>query len=220
MTSHEPVHAVVFDMDGLLLDTTPVLVTAYTMTVEQITGRRITPDELFGVWHHGTSRMTLPPLIGRTPAEDELRQHTANFRTLLHQLRPYEGIVEMVHEIATQVPVGVFTAAAREYAMRCLEETGLWQYFDDDQLIANEDVTHQKPDGQGLVMLANRWQLPTESLIYIGDALNDVLAARHAGALAVAGRWGHYFSEDHPADVICDTPGDLVVLLEKRAFQG
>ncbi len=192
-----------------------MLVAAYGATVSQLTGRSMRDTELFEVWHHGTVSGTLESLIGRPPSTEEIDLHLSNVGDALSLLHPYAGVPEAVEAIAAKVPVAVFTSSSRAYAQRCLQSCGLDRFFFNDRLVANEDVARPKPNGEGLLLLCRRFQVAPRNVAYAGDAKNDMLAAEDAGLLAVAGRWGHYFTEDIPADVICDHPSDLVTLLSK-----
>jgi phosphoglycolate phosphatase-like HAD superfamily hydrolase len=48
---------------------------------------------------------------------------------------------------------------------------------------------------------------------YVGDATNDLEAARRSGARAVAAAWGHLYKPGEPADVVLDDPRDLLTLV-------
>ena len=54
-------------------------------------------------------------------------------------------------------------------------------------------------------------------MAYIGDAPNDIGAARAAGTVSAAAAWGHQYDAAVPADVTLAAPGDALALLSGEA---
>jgi HAD superfamily hydrolase (TIGR01509 family) len=91
------------------------------------------------------------------------------------------GASRLLHRIAgAGLPMGIVTRNSREAAGRTLEALGAPQLA----LVAREDA-RPKPDPDGLLQLARRWQLPPAALAYVGDFRFDIEAARRAGMTAV-----------------------------------
>jgi len=74
-------------------------------------------------------------------------------------------------------------------------------------------VARPKPWPDGIEQACRELGVAPGDAAYVGDAPNDLEAARRSGALAVAAGWGHQFRPDEPADLVAPTPGDLLALL-------
>ena len=91
------------------------------------------------------------------------------------------GASSLLHSIAdADMPVGIVTRNSREAAGVTLAALGAPPL----ELVAREDA-RPKPDPEGLLKLAERWQLAPESLAYVGDFRFDIEAAKRAGMMAV-----------------------------------
>jgi HAD superfamily hydrolase (TIGR01509 family) len=90
------------------------------------------------------------------------------------------GAQELLRQLTQRgLPVGIFTRNSRESSMHVLARLGT----PCDDLVAREDAP-AKPDPTGLRLLAERWQLSAERLLMIGDFRYDLEAARNAGVMA------------------------------------
>jgi phosphoglycolate phosphatase-like HAD superfamily hydrolase len=91
-----------------------------------------------------------------------------------------EALVRWLDEHANGTPVSVLSLNSREAALRSLELNRLEQRV--EHVVGREDVTHGKPDPEGLRVLAERHGIEPERMLLIGDAETDRLAAERAGA--------------------------------------
>jgi HAD superfamily hydrolase (TIGR01509 family) len=91
------------------------------------------------------------------------------------------GADRLLHSIAASgLPVGIVTRNSREAAGMTLEALGAPAV----PLVAREDA-RPKPDPDGLLQLAERWQLAPSALAYVGDFRFDIEAANRAGMTSV-----------------------------------
>ena len=84
-------------------------------------------------------------------------------------------------------------------------------------LVCGDTTPHAKPHPAPLLEAARRIGVPAASCVYVGDDLRDVQAGRAAGMMTVAVAWG-YLGEGEPieswgADYLAPTPSDLLKLL-------
>lgn len=89
---------------------------------------------------------------------------------------------------AAQVPTAILTRNSRDATALTLSRLGIEM----EHVLTREDC-RPKPDPQGLLMIAAAWGLPCQNLVYIGDFLYDLQAARAAGMQA----W-FYDTGEHP----------------------
>jgi phosphoglycolate phosphatase/AHBA synthesis associated protein len=203
--------AVIFDMDGTLLDSLDTVPVAYMATVEELTGRSCTVDEIVSNYSVGPGRAMLSELLGRPCEENDLalcHDHLRRRRSFVHS---YPGIERSLSELAATLKVGVFTGAGRGAAEILLAHTGLRKYF--DVVVTGDDVLRPKPAPDGILAACEALGAPVGEAAYVGDAPNDMHAAAAAEVLAVLAGWGHQYVSSTPADLVVPDPAGLVHLL-------
>lgn len=88
-----------------------------------------------------------------------------------------DGAESLLHRLVSAGrAVGVFTRNSREAASAMIASLAI----PCDTLIAREDAA-AKPDPEGLLKIARRWELPASAMLCVGDYLYDLQAARSAG---------------------------------------
>jgi pyrophosphatase PpaX len=179
---------VLFDFDGTLADTIPLIVASY---------------------HHALSASSLPPVddvevrswIGR-PLQPVLEErypgrgaeltevyrawNLANHDDLIQVVPGMTGLLDAIH--AAGARTGVVSSKRAETVRLGLRAVGLADRID---VVAGQDeVSRHKPDPEPLLYAARRLGVPAADCVYVGDATVDIEAARAAGMGAVAVTWG------------------------------
>jgi phosphoglycolate phosphatase-like HAD superfamily hydrolase len=185
-----PPSAVIFDVDGVLLELTPAEEDAFFAPFETLYGLtglsrdwdsyRIRNDEEI-------IKEVFERRLGRPPAAEELARHVEEYCSVLEHgysrgrlaVRPIPGAPELL-EALRGVP-GLTTGAAtanlhRAAAMR-LRQAGLWGHV--GQHCRGADGGGHK--SEVLARLISRLAVPPERTIYVGDNLNDLEAGRASG---------------------------------------
>jgi HAD superfamily hydrolase (TIGR01509 family) len=198
----------VWDMDGTLLDSGVVVPAAYVATVRELGGPPVTPAQVVARYWLGTSEMILADLLGRdvaaAAADIYYRQLAAA------DIGPYPGVADVLAALRRRGhPVAVFTGASSRAAQILLASAGVAA----DLVIGGDQVQRPKPAGDGLLLTASRLGVPASSLAYVGDAPNDLKAARAVGGVSAAAAWGHQYDPAEPADVTLATPAAALDLL-------
>ena len=179
--------AVVFDMDGVLVDSGAHHREAWTRMLGEL-GVAAPP----GFWRRTIGRPAVeavPLLLGKPVAPAEAR-HLANrkhqhYVTLAARGLPaVAGVTAFVDTLrARAVPLAVATSARRSDAVELLGPLGLLDRF--DAIVTAEDVTHGKPDPEVYLLAAGRLGAPPHACLVFEDALVGVQAARGAGMRVV-----------------------------------
>ena len=184
-----PVRAVLFDLDGTLIDTLPDLHAAACAMLQDM-GRPGLPLESIRAY----VGRGIPNLIKRVlanslhaaedagppPAEAvaSYRRHYA--RENGQNAQVYPGVIEGLDAIkALGLPLGVVTNKADAFIRPLLDQAGLTGYF--DVLVGGDLLPRVKPDPMPLVWACGRLGVSPAETLFIGDSLNDALAARAAG---------------------------------------
>jgi pyrophosphatase PpaX len=180
--------AVLFDLDGTLIDSIDHIVGCWQYTVRTCLGREIAREEVL-------------PTIGRhllscfeeiAPGRsEEMYQVYRDYEYGAHdqRIKLVPGTRETLEALkALGVPVGVVTSKGLEVATRGLGLFDLGGYF--DTLVTREDTQRHKPHPDPLLVGAQRLGVSPERTIYVGDSSVDVLAGKAAGMVTAWVAWG------------------------------
>jgi len=208
--------AVLFDLDGTLLDSIRLILDSYHHTLE-VHGH---PPRSDAHWLAGIGTPLWVQLAEWAHDEAVMQAMIATYRDFNvtnHDkvVRAYPGVVEMVHAIRRRgLRTGLVTSKMRTGALRGLNLLGLTEAM--DTIVAVDDVANPKPHPEPVMRAAEVLELETESVIYVGDSVHDMASGRAAGARTAAVLWGP-FDRDHLAasapDFWLEQPDDLLAIL-------
>lgn len=203
------VQAVVFDLDGTLLDTMTSVPRAYVETIRDLGGPDLTLAQLIATWHIGPAPVVLTHFLGRTATDSELECFYDRVAAAAESTRPFPGVVELLHALRRGGrTLAVYTSATRRIADMMLTGTGLNDYF--PVVVTGDQVADPKPAPDGLLDACRLLGIPASATAYVGDSDTDLGCARAAGAIPIHARWsahiesapGHPHTAYRPADVI------------------
>jgi HAD superfamily hydrolase (TIGR01509 family) len=205
--------AVVFDLDGVLLDSEQV----WDEVREQLVRER------GAHWHEGAQR----EMMGMSSVEwsqymhDELgladppeaisaevvRRMEERYRSRLPLI---DGAREAVERLAGRWPLGLASSSNREVIDLVLELSGLAQFF--RVTVSSEEVARGKPAPDVYLEAARRLEVRPEGCVAIEDSENGIRSAKAAGMRVVAIPNPHYRPRDEAlalADVRLDSLAEL-----------
>jgi HAD superfamily hydrolase (TIGR01509 family) len=189
------VTALIFDLDGTLVDTVYAHVFAWQRAFAEeglpIDGWRIhrRVGMSGGLFTRAAARE-----VGRELSVEEAetlqRRHGELFRELLPERRPLPGAVDVLRELRDGgVTHGIATSGRRPEIDASLEALGVGE---ETVVVERGDVTRAKPEPDLFLACAERLGAPAAQCYVVGDAVWDLLAARRAGMLAVGLLSGGY----------------------------
>lgn len=182
-----PPRAVVFDLDGTLVDTFAISLQATQHVLRQFLPGPVPDSEvipLFGV--------PLPEIMARY-APQRVEAMVAAFESyyLAHQealVRPFAGVIEALEALLNWgYPLGVLSNKRKEPGLREIRICGLTGLFQSVLLL--EDLAAPKPAPEALRQSAQALGVPPEDVLYVGDSVLDIQCARLAGARSAAALW-------------------------------
>jgi HAD superfamily hydrolase (TIGR01549 family) len=187
--------ALVFDLDGTLVDTVYAHVFAWQRALAEaglpIEGWRIHRriGMSGGLFARGVARE-----VGRPLSDEETeavqQRHGAIFRELLPERRPLPGAVELLRELRElAVAHGIATSGRRPEIDLSLEALDVPP---ETVVVERGDVRRAKPEPDLFVECVNRLGADPRETYVVGDAVWDLLAARRAGMLSVGLLSGGY----------------------------
>lgn len=181
--------AVLFDLDGTLIDTKSLYLEAYRVAVEPYVRQDMTHEDIMAL--RPTSEIAfIRAVVEETDFEACLedfyrayeRLHTDRFRGV------YPGIPEALAAIRGRgLPLGLVTGKSRrswEITRALVDELGPF-----DTLVFDDDVRAPKPDPHGLELALAAVGVDPGAAAYVGDTRSDMEAARTAGLRPVAALW-------------------------------
>ena len=192
-------HALIFDLDGTLIDTVYAHVFAWQRAFEEagigIDGWRIhrRVGMSGGQFTNAVTREISRELTSEE-SEDLLERHTQIYAEICPRPRPLPGAVKLLRSLKESgITFGIATSGARPEIDASLEAIGVG---DDDVVIDSGFVNRTKPAPD--LFLACQQQLGVSPLdcYVVGDAVWDILAARRAGMLSVGLLSGGYGEEE------------------------
>ena len=179
---------VLFDLDGTLADTIPLIVASYQHAFRTVLAEEV-EEARARAW---IGRPLLPALLEERPDhghELDRVYREWNLANTSRLIRRYPGVPEMLGALAAAgVRCAVATSKRRETARLALDAVGIAGLV--DVVAALEDTTRHKPSPEPLLHAAAALGTDPAGCVYVGDAVVDVLAARAAGMAAVAVTWG------------------------------
>src|SRR3982750_3930842 len=194
-SSHPRPIAVLFDLDGTLVDTIQLLLESvqYAFRDHVASGRRA-PSEAEWIAGIGTPLVTqLRPYVSH---DAELAALVAGYRVYQGQhhdrlTRCYTSTPDVVAALkARGHPLGIVTSKADEIARRSLSHVGLLDMM--DTLAGADSTTRHKPDPEPVLLALERLGYGPDEAIFVGDSPHDVNAGNAAGVTTVAALWGPF----------------------------
>ncbi|HVF10270.1 MAG TPA: HAD family hydrolase [Abditibacteriaceae bacterium] len=207
----QSLRAVIFDLDGTLADTFPLIVAAWNAAVREPLGRAFAPEEViarFGVPDSAMLRRALPAAAW----ERAIKTYHEYYEAEHEIVAPFPGVPEMLEALLQcGLPLGLMTGKGRPAAHITLRKLGWAGMF--SSVVTGEDVSRQKPAPEGIRLVAEQLGATAEYCIYVGDMPGDIEAGRAAGMITVAAGWHGYYQDrlrlstpdhwaEHPADIV------------------
>ena len=198
--------AIVFDLDGVLVDTMPAIRAAWA---EWATRRGVSAELVLSEIH-----LTALELIQKfAPALDPVAEASsiATRQATLHtSVVAFDGAVELIARLAPG-DWAIVTSARREPALRHIAMAGLPV---PEVLISAEDTPHGKPDPSGYRLAAERLRVSAADCLAVEDSPAGARAARDAGMHVLGVTNTHHESELRDAHAVIASLAEIEVVLE------
>lgn len=202
--------AVLFDLDGTLLDTAPDFYRVLLQIQQRHALQPVAYEALRSRASDG-SRAMLKLAVGEALDETALQPLVTEFLDLYEadpvaDGRLFNGINELLEALeARQTPWGIVTNKPRFLSLKVLRYLQLTERC--ATLICPEDVSQSKPSPEGLLLAAKQLKLEADRCLYLGDHLRDIEAGRAAGMTTIACGFGYL----KPGELVTDWNADHVV---------
>lgn len=212
--------AVLFDLDGTLVDTAPDLGLALNMQRERHGLPALPLSTIRPYASHG-SKGLLGIGFGMTPDDADFEAMRVEYLDLYDQVFTqspvmFEGIPELLKSIEDAGLLwGVVTNKPRRFTQPLMAAMGLVGRA--ACIVSGDDAPRAKPYPDTLFLACDLSGTMPHGCLYVGDAERDIQAGRAAGMRTVVARYGYLDAQDQPdlwgAEEMIDTPSELNAIL-------
>ena len=193
--------AVLFDLDGTLIDSIGLLLASVRHAFEGFNGRSPTEQE----WVAGIGTPLAKQLRDFCESEEQVEQLTFRYRTFQRAehdrlTSAYPGALEVLGSLAASGhPMGIVTSKSNEMMDRALQLTGIAPYM--GTRIGCDSCTIHKPDPFPVRMALSELGYDASEAVFVGDSPHDINSGNGAGVVSIAALWGPFSREQlHPAN--------------------
>jgi phosphoglycolate phosphatase len=220
--SHRPGYrAVIFDLDGTLLDTLEDIGDSMNVTLE----RMGFPTHLIRAYRYltgdGVTRLAERSLPAASKDESTMSTCIREFRAeyakrFFNKTRPFPGIPGLLDELTRRaVRLNILSNKMDEFTKLAADKLlTRWEF--DVVMGAHPDVP-QKPNPAGALLIAQRLAIEPSEFAYLGDTDTDMKTAVQAGMFPVGALWGFREEEElweSGAEAVVKSPGEFLRFFE------
>jgi pyrophosphatase PpaX len=207
---------VLFDLDGTLIDSGPIILASMHHAVRTVLGREIASEELAATVG-GQGLVAQMHALDPERADALVEAYRVHNEPLHETLEAFEGMVDVLASLkADGRKLGIVTAKRHSTVGLAFERLP-WLGEQFDLVVAHEDTERHKPDPDPVLWAAERLGVEPASAAYVGDSPFDIRAAKAAGAFAVGVGWGGLHSAEtllaEEPDAFVHSPEELLDVL-------
>ncbi len=180
---------VLFDLDGTLIDSGPMIVASMRHAANSVLGRDI-PDEVLSAAVGGPGLVAQMQALAPDRVDDLVAAYREHNVPLHDELQAFWEVVEVLPRLRAEGRrLGIVTAKRRETVQLAFDRLpGLEDNF--AVVITSDDTERHKPDPAPILAAVDRLGVAPADAAYVGDSPFDVRAAKAAGVFAIAVAWG------------------------------
>ncbi len=211
LTNRPAAKAVIFDLDGVLVNSFEVMREAFAIAYREVVGPGPAPFEEYskhlGRYFPDIMKIMKLPMAMQEPFVRE------SYR-LAHRVTMFEGVPELLATLSGQgVLMSVATGKSGPRARSLLKQLGVLDHF--THVIGGDEVARAKPAPDIVLRALELMEVPAGETFMVGDAWTDLVSAREANVMAVAALWGESDQEEllsHQPDAVVRHPSEILDL--------
>ena len=179
------IKGIIFDFDGTLANTLPVIYACYDYSTEKVLGKKADRApfiETFGQPLY----ICLTSIFGEENGSRICDEYRA-YQEIHHDelIKPFPGVKETLEQLQqTGIPMAIVTSKSTATCLRGARCLGIEKYF--VAVIGTEQVTHPKPDPEPTRMALEKLGTKPEETLCVGDAPYDIISGKAAGCHTAA----------------------------------
>ncbi len=200
------ISGVIFDMDGVLIDSHPAHLAAWKALLCSA-GRNLSDDEIWFILEGRTRNEILRHFLGDlsdTDLQEFGRQKDEIFRTMEHSIQAIPGVIDFLGVLNHNgIAAAVATSASEIRTVSTIERMGLAEHF--EAVITASDVAAGKPDPTVYRLACERLNIPPSRALAFDDAPAGIQSAKSAGMRCIG------VSNDGTAQRLLETGAEGVI---------
>ncbi len=214
--------AVLFDLDGTLIDTAPDFVRVLNLLRAEQNLPPL-PDEAIRAQVSNGARALIKLGFNLTEDDEHFQKRLDRLLELyLDGLAIHSDLFAGLNNTlnlleSRRIPWGIVTNKPSRYTTPLLERLDLHTRC--AVTVCPDQVTHKKPHPEPLLLACQQLGVSPQQTLYIGDHIRDIEAGRRAGNKTVAAAWGYIEPDDSPtlwgADYLAASPEMLLQFILK-----
>lgn len=221
--SSPPAQAVLFDLDGTLLDSLGDLADAMNTVLSK---EGLPTHDLDAFRYHigdgirALVERSLPAHLHDDASLDRfLELYRASYAERWHLSQPFPGVPELLDALSSRgIAIGVVSNKPDPFTQQCVRQ--LFPHWQWNGILGQTDAIPAKPDPTGAVRMAETIGLPVDACWFVGDSDVDMQTGVRAGMHPVGVTWGFRPAEElraAGAKHLIEEPKDLLTLLDTAA---
>jgi len=234
--NEDRINLFLFDFDGTLVNTTPLILRAFHATWERVFGfvyddsqyiktfGMLLPKAMLLLTEQAITEERIARPDGSpgfladflSAKSEELTLVYRAFNQQWHDemIEPFDGVEETLGELRSRgFSLGVVSSKMRAGVRRGLDAYQMAGMF--DVIVAGDDCENHKPHPEPLLRAIGAMNASRNEAIYIGDSTHDIIAGRAARMRTAAATWGPFPRielENLRPDYLLDNPKDLLTI--------
>jgi HAD superfamily hydrolase (TIGR01549 family) len=180
MKKRNRIEAILFDMDGVIINSFESWYQAFTATLREFgkeeMGREEFKEKCWGPdLRHNLGVIDLDERAAKYCIHEQMN--------LIEKIELFQGIKEIFDGIKGKYKVGLVTNTPKENVYRILKHFNIFNYF--DVIVTGDDVENGKPDAEIVIKACEMLKVGSKKALLIGDTESDFLAGKSAGCTVV-----------------------------------
>jgi pyrophosphatase PpaX len=207
---------VLFDLDGTLIDSGPIILASMQHAVRTVLDREIAYEELAATVG-GQGLVAQMRQLDPARADELVEVYKEHNDPLHDTLEAFEEMIAVLPRLKAEGrKLGIVTAKRHRTVALALDRfPPLADEF--DVVVAHEDTERHKPDPDPVLVAVEKFGAQPSQAAYVGDSPFDIQAAKAAGVFAVAVGWGGIHSDERlleeEPDAFVHSPEELLDVL-------
>ena len=221
MKDFRKTEAVIFDLDGTLLNTIDDLADSCNKTLSQLGMPARTIEEVRSFVGNGIARLielAIPKGKENPEFEKAVELMKKNYGDNWHnKTRPYDGIMELIRELKNRgIKIGI-NSNKPDPQVKELANLYFSDVVGNDTAVGEKNGFKRKPSPDLVNEILSIMNVSRENAVYVGDSEVDIATARNAGIKCISVTWGfrsRQLLEQHGAVFFASTPMEILDLID------
>lgn len=205
-------NTVIFDLDGVIIDSYEVQKIALKKCYEKVVGKGDVPyNEFFSKSGNGLANIFAEMNIPK----EAIEYYIAYSNQYADRIKVIPFMRDVLKKLTgAGIKCGICTGKERKRTIQILKDLDLIQYF--NIIVCSDDVKEPKPNAESILLCMEQLNADKTKVIYIGDAVNDVLCAKNADVSMISVTWGVGIEEElrkMGCDYVVNSPEELLPII-------